>query len=172
MEKQYTLSIFTENSPGVLQRITIMFTRRKINIESLAVSETERKGISRFTIVICCDSSLIHKIARQIQRIIEVLHVDVFEDADLYHRELSLIRVQVNSEEEHKEILAISQQFEARVTLDKGNDIILEAVDTRSNTDALVAALMPYRIIEFVRSGRIALPWAGTTHEEAIRLAL
>ena len=64
--KTYTISAFTENSPGVLHRLVSTFTKRKVNIESLTVSETERRGISRFTIVVIIDEDLIKTIVKQI----------------------------------------------------------------------------------------------------------
>ncbi|MCB0330155.1 MAG: acetolactate synthase small subunit [Bdellovibrionales bacterium] len=170
--KRYTLSIFTENSPGVLQRITIMFTRRKLNIDSVTVSETERRGVSRFTIVLEVDGALIQKIAKQIRRIIEVLHVDVFEEHEIIAKELAFIRVEPVNDAEREEILAIVQQTEARIIKDEEQNIVLEFSGTREETDALCDHLTPFRLTEFVRSGRIAIPKKGVTHEEAIRLAV
>lgn len=93
MNARYTLCIFSENSPGVLHRITTLFTRRKLNIESLTVSETEKPGISRFTIVVVREREFAYKVADQIQRIIEVSDVYVCEDADLIFKEIALYKV-------------------------------------------------------------------------------
>lgn len=172
MKKQYTLSIFTENNPGVLQRITILFTKRKVNIDSLTVSETERHGFSRFTIVVRVDELLIQKIAKQIQRVIEVLHVDVFEDSDLFYKEIAFIRVDTPTDEIRKEVEAFAEDNRISIVLTDESSIALEVVGSEESTNRLLARLRHLRISEFVRSGRIAIPRKGTTHEEAVRLAV
>ena len=70
MNTNVTILAYTDNSPGVLQRITIVFTRRKLNIESLTVSETEKQDVSRFTIVTRCPKEVAQKVAKQIKRIV------------------------------------------------------------------------------------------------------
>ena len=76
MLTNYTISVFTMNTVGLLNRITIIFTRRRVNIESLTVSETERKGVSRFTIVIKHENrEFVEKLVRQIRRVTDVLAV-------------------------------------------------------------------------------------------------
>ncbi|CDN32405.1 Acetolactate synthase small subunit [Mucinivorans hirudinis] len=74
--KEYKITVFTENTVGVLNRITNIFTRRKINIESLRVAETHHKGISRFTIVALSDYETMEKVKKHIERIVEVLKAD------------------------------------------------------------------------------------------------
>jgi acetolactate synthase-1/3 small subunit len=90
---QYTLTVFTENKPGVLYRIADLLLRRQINIESLTVSETERHGISRFTIVVLCDKATVEKVVKQLYRIIEVIKVFEMEDKDLIFKEIAFIKV-------------------------------------------------------------------------------
>jgi len=72
-EKRFTLSVFTENMPGMLQRVATIFTRRKINIESLNVSESEVKGISKFQIVLKTDEERIVKLVKQLEKQVDVL---------------------------------------------------------------------------------------------------
>src|SRR3546814_18003606 len=98
VEKLYTICIFTENTLGLLNRISGIFTRRRINIESLSVSATERKGVSRFTIVIKSDErEQVEKIVRQIRKNIEVLAVFGYEDTDMTYKELSFFKVESSS---------------------------------------------------------------------------
>src|ERR1700733_4327073 len=92
-EKLYTIIIFTENKPGVLYRIADLLLRRKINIESLTVSEIETKGLSRFTIVVKADAHIIEKVVKQLYRIIEVVEVFEKTDEELLFKEISLIKV-------------------------------------------------------------------------------
>ena len=72
-EKEFTITAFSENSIGLLNRITIIFTRRHINIESLAVSESALQGIFKFTIVIRTNQELIEKVVKQIEKVVDVL---------------------------------------------------------------------------------------------------
>lgn len=80
MTKEYKITVFTENTVGVLNRITNIFTRRKINIESLKVAETHHKGISQFTIIAFSDEQTMEKVKKHIERIVEVLKAD-FNDS-------------------------------------------------------------------------------------------
>lgn len=82
--QEYVISVFTENSVGVLGRITSIFTRRKINIESLLVAETHHKGISKFTIIAFSNEEMMKKVKKHIERIVEVLKAD-FNDS---HRDV------------------------------------------------------------------------------------
>ena len=84
---QYTITAFAENKPGVLYRIADLFLRRKINVDSMTVSETERKGISRFTIVVNTNKDIVEKICKQLYLIIEVVKVFDNEDKDLIYKE-------------------------------------------------------------------------------------
>jgi acetolactate synthase I/III small subunit len=99
MLKIYTISALTENSPGVLHRITAIFTRRKINIESLCVSETTKEGISRFTIGIKTTEEEVSKIVAQIAKIIEVVEVYANTDEELIYKEVAFFKVTIGKSE-------------------------------------------------------------------------
>src|SRR5690606_10872636 len=90
----YTICVFTENTIGILNKITTLFTRRRINIESLTVSETERKGVSRFTIVIQHESrEAVEKLVRQIRKVVEVLAVFGYLNDDIAYNEIALFKI-------------------------------------------------------------------------------
>ncbi len=156
MARTYTIAAFTENSPGVLHRITILFTRRKINIESLTVSETETHGISRFTIVVKTEEDLIKKVAKQINRIIEVVDVFVAENRDLIAREIGLIKV-ASSPAKRTEIEDLVSRHGGTVSLLHEDYVIVEATGEEDDIQSLYLLLEPYGIIEFLRSGRVAV---------------
>ena len=103
----FTILAYTDNSPGVLQRLTIVFTRRKLNIESLTVSETEKPDVSRFTIVARCPREVAQKVANQIKRIVEVRDVVLCEDTDVCFRELALFKVRRCHGEERQKLEAL-----------------------------------------------------------------
>ena len=112
----YTLCVFTENSIGLLNKITIIFTRRRINIESLTVSETERKGISRFTIVIQHDKrEEVEKLVRQIRKIVEVLAVFGYLNEDIVYNEIALFKIPTPLESKPLDIETINRVYKAWV---------------------------------------------------------
>src|SRR6266436_3085311 len=92
-KKFYTIIIFTENKPGILYRIADAFLKRKINIESLTVSEIEARGMSRFTILVKGTKFEIEKISKQLYKIIEVVKVVETTDEELIFKELALFKV-------------------------------------------------------------------------------
>jgi acetolactate synthase-1/3 small subunit len=157
MDRIHTLSIFTENSPGVLHRITAVFTRRKINIESLTVSETVEKGISRFTISVKCPDDLVDKVAKQINRVIEVVDIFVAKDQDLVFREIALFKLAVSSAEQREKVESELSRHDAKISYASEESIIVEKAGTEDEIASLHVFLQPYNIIQFVRSGRVAL---------------
>ena len=91
--KEYTLSVLTENKAGLLNHLTIIFNRRKINIDSLNVSTTEVKGVSRFTIVVQANKEKIIKILNQINKLIDVLGAFLYEEGETYYQEIALYKL-------------------------------------------------------------------------------
>ena len=157
INKKYTLSIFTENSPGVLHRITTVFTRRKINIESLTVSNTEQAGISRFTIVVCVVENLIEKLVAQIRRVIEVREAFFTEDQDLLYREVSFIRVLTRGAADRKNVEEIARANGAGMFSVENESVVIEKSGTEEQIRSLYLLLEPFGISEFIQSGRIAI---------------
>ncbi len=166
MKEPITFLVWTENSPGVLLRLTTLFTRRKINVESLTVSATETEGISRFTIVILADPSLAATIGRQIERIIETRRVFVFTDHDIVHREVALIRAAITENKAH-EILA--QHPEARLLDHGASGALFQIAGTEHDINQLLTELKRDGINEVVRSGRIAVTPAGDYENDLSR---
>ena len=157
MASFFTLCAYTENSPGVLHRLTVLFTRRKVNIESLTVSETERKGISRFTIVVHTEPEIIEKVAKQINRVIEVVDVFVAENKDLIFKEIAFYRMETGTPQKRAEIEELAHRYGAAVTLAKDDYLVIEKTGPEEQIASLFLLLEPYGIKEFVRSGRIAI---------------
>src|SRR5246127_4436545 len=104
IEKLYTIIIFTENKPGVLYRIADAFLKRKINIESLTVSEIETRGMSRFTVTIKGTKFEVEKISKQLYKIIEVIKVLETTDDELIFKEIALIKVSTKKPSRRREI--------------------------------------------------------------------
>ena len=157
MEGKFTITAFTENSPGILHRITVMFTRRKINIESLTVSETERPGVSRFTIVVDSDRFTAEKIVRQIRRIVEARAVFLSENRDLVFKEIAFFKVAADNAEKRGEIEDLVHRYNALVTHIEPQFMVVEKTGREDEINSLFLLLEPLGIYEFVRSGRIAV---------------
>lgn len=156
-DKLFTISVFTENSPGVLHRITTVFTRRKINVESLTVSDTEQHGISRFTIVVCIPEDLAEKIVGQIRRVIEVREVFATEDSGLYFKEISFIKVRTASADDRRKAEEIARGNGASVIAAHPESLVIEQTGTEEEIRSLYLLLEPFGIAEFIHSGRIAI---------------
>ncbi len=157
MERFHTISVFTENSPGVLHRITVIFTRRKMNIESLTVSETERKGVSRFTIVVKAEEATLEKVLKQIARIVEVLDVSAKPNNDLLFKEIAFYRVAADSPDKRTQIEELSRRYGSTIVHLSESSLVIEKTGNEEEVNSLYLLLEPYGIREFVRSGRIAI---------------
>jgi len=96
-DKRFKLSVFTENMPGMLNRVTIIFTRRKINIERLNVQESEVKGVSKFKIVIHTSEAQIMKITKQLEKQVDVLKAYYHSESDMLLQDLAVSKIAQNS---------------------------------------------------------------------------
>ncbi len=155
--KNYTIIVFTENKPGILYRIADLFLRRKINIESLTVSEVQTHGLSRFTIVVKTDKSTVEKLVKQFYKIIEVVKVFENTDEELIYKELSFVKVVTKGPEQRREVEDLTYLFNATVTHVGRDFLIVQKAGTEEEINSLYLLLKPFGIREFVRSGRIAV---------------
>lgn len=155
----YTICIFTENTIGLLNRITIIFTRRRINIESLTVSETERKGISRFTIVIKHElREDVEKLVRQIRKIVEVMAVFGYLNDEIVYNEIALFKISTPLGGRALDVESINKKYKAWVVYWGLDYVVIEKTGEESEIFEFFAYLrQQHEILEFVRSGRIAV---------------
>jgi len=166
MKQPVTFLVWTDNSPGVLLRLTTLFTRRKINVESLTVSATEQEGISRFTIAISTDPVIAATIGRQIERMIEVRRVFVFAEPDIVHREVALVRAHLQPDDEGP----LRERFADCKIVERGSrGALVQFTGTEGEISSLLSHLEPHGITEFVRSGRIAVTLAGEYDNDLTR---
>ncbi|WP_247237036.1 acetolactate synthase small subunit [Telluribacter sp. SYSU D00476] len=154
----YTICVFTENTIGILNKITILFTRRRINIESLTVSETERKGVSRFTIVIRHESrEAVEKLVRQIRKVVEVLAVFGYLNDDIAYNEIALFKVATPSGAKPLDIETVNKVYKAWVVYWHLDYVVIEKTGTEEEIFDFFNYIKPHGILEFVRSGRVAV---------------
>ena len=156
-DRLFTISAYTENSPGVLQRISTSFTKRKINIETLTVSETSQPGLSLFTITAYIDPKIVPTIVKQIERIIEVRKAFACDDENLIFVEVALIRVARKETDDLEKVEKIAKEHDAQVVYSDQDSIVVETYGKESETKAIYKELKNFEVLQFVRSGRIAL---------------
>lgn len=153
---KHTLSVLVENQAGVLSRISALFARRGFNIDSLAVGVTEDKHISRMTIVVNGDDSVVEQVEKQLNKLVDVIRVRSLDPADIITRELMLIKVGVTSAT-RSEIIDIVKITGARIVDLSKTTLTIEISDTPERLELLEELLAPYGIREVMRTGTIAL---------------
>jgi acetolactate synthase I/III small subunit len=154
----YTICIFTENTFGMLNKITIIFTRRRINIESLTVSETERKGVSRYTIVIRHEKrEEVEKLVRQIRKVIEVMAVFGYLNDEIIYNETALFKIGTPFGAQPLDIDSINKIYKAWVVFWGMDYVVIQKTGTENEIFDFFKYVKPHGILEFVRSGRVAV---------------
>ena len=168
--KEYTLSVLTENKAGLLNHITIIFNRRKINIDSLNVSTTEVKGVSRFTIVVKSNKEKIIKILNQINKLIDVLGAFLYEEGETYYQEIALYKLSTKIFLKGDNVEKIVRKNGAKILIIEEDHTIIQKTGTKSETQKLYNELEKFgSILEFVRSGRVAVSKSKRKTENFIK---
>lgn len=157
MEQLYTFTVFTENRVGLLNQISIIFTRRSVNIESLSVSPSSIPGIHKFTITANCDIDMAQKIVMQIEKRIDVLKAFVYTDADLVYQEIALYKVPTDELVAERDLETIIRAHNARILEIDKEFTVIEKAGHYNETEALFNELKKYGILQFARSGRVAV---------------
>jgi acetolactate synthase-1/3 small subunit len=157
MKQEYTVTVYTENQIGLLNRIAIMFSRRKINIESLNTSPSEVEGIHRFTIVINELEEVVKKLVRQIEKQVEVLKAYYNTNEEIIWQELALYKVPTDEIAEKVKVERLLREYGARAVVIRKDYTVFETTGQREEIDKLISVLEPYGLIEFVRSARVAI---------------
>lgn len=156
-QQEFTITVYTENQIGLLNRIAIIFSRRKINIESLNVSPSEIEHIHRFNILITETEDVVRKLARQIEKQVEVLKVYYNTNEDIIWQELALYKVPTDTIVEKVLVERLLRENGARAVVIRKDYTVFETTGHREETDKLIEVLQPYGLIEFVRSARVAI---------------
>ncbi len=169
MKQEYTITVYTENQVGLLNRIAIMFSRRKINIESLNTSPSEIEGIHRFTIVICESEDVVRKVVRQIEKQVDVLKAYFNTNDEIIWQELALYKVPTDEIAEKAKVERLLREHGARAVVIRRDYTIFETSGHREETDKLITVLEPFGLIEFVRSARVAIIKNSSGFHEKLR---
>ena len=154
--KQHILTAYVEDLPGVLNRVTSLFSRRGYNIASLTVGRTEKPGVSRMTIVVEADEHAARLVEANLYKLVNVLRVeDVTEEATVI-RDLVLIKVKADAVS-RPQILQLCDIFRARVVDIAPTSLIIESTGTEEKLAGLVEVLNPFGITELVRTGSVVM---------------
>ena len=157
--KEYTISVLTEDKAGLLNSITIILNRRKMNINSLNVSSTEVKGVSRFTIVVSSTKEKITKVVNHINKIVDVLGAFLYEEDEIYFQEIALYKLPTKIFLKGNLVeKIIIRKYGAKILKIEEDHIIIQKTGTKVGTQKLYDELKKFgEILEFARSGRVAL---------------
>ena len=153
----YTVTIFSEIRVGLLNQISIIYTRRKLNIESLSVSPSSIKGIHKFTITSYSDRETIEKLVKQVEKRIGVLKSFFYTDDEIIYQEIALYKVPTDKLIEEQDLEKIIRKYNARILEMSRDYTILEKTGHPEETEALFEDLKRHDIRQFVRSGRVAV---------------
>lgn len=142
---------------GLINRIAIIFSRRKINIESLNTSPSELAGIHRFTIVIIETEETIQKVARQIEKLVDVFKVITSTNDEVIWQVMALYKVPTEVVSKEIKVERLLREYGARVVVIRSDYTIFETTGQREEIQRLIDVLTPYGLIEFVQTARIAI---------------
>jgi len=156
---QHTLAVIVENKPGVLARVSAMFSNRGFNIHSLAVGPTHVEGRSRITLVV--DAPDLEQLKKQLHKLVNVIRVHELVDGEGIEREVMLVRVSSNAST-LAEIRERASLFDARVVDLSDNSLTFEVSGSPPNLSAFLDQVRPYGIVDLVKSGRIAIRRTST----------
>ena len=157
MNKSFTLVVITENNIGLLNHVTIVFTRRKLNISSITASESQIKDIYSYTIAVKTNRELIDKVAKQLEKIIGVFKVFVYEEDEIIYQELALYKLPLNAINNGIKVEEIVRKYSARILNIEPEYILIEKTGHKNETQELLEALQPFGVLQFIRSGRVAM---------------
>ena len=155
----YTITIFSENTVGVLNQITTIFTRRQLNIETLSVSPSAIRGIHKFTITTYSDDEeVMKKLVRLIDKRVDILKAYFNTDEDLVHQELALYKLATDKVMEHGSIEYLVRKYNIRILEVSKDCVVFLKAGHYEETQGLFEELAEtIGVLQFVRSGRIAI---------------
>jgi acetolactate synthase-1/3 small subunit len=157
---RHTLSVLVQDVPGVLARTSGLFARRGFNIESLAVGQTEKAGISRMTIVVSVSQLPLEQVTKQLNKLVNVIKIVELEEHSSVTRELVMVKVRATVDT-RSHVLETVELFRAKVVDVSQDAVIVEATGDRGKLDALVKVLEPFGVLELIQSGAVATSRGG-----------
>ena len=156
-EQEYTLTIFTENKPGIFHRVIGIITRRHINIESVTASTSSIDGIHKIVILIKVDQEQVRKLIAQIDKQVDVLKAFYYDNEDIVYQEIALYKIPTSQFYNGNGVENLIREHNARILRIEEEYIVIEKTGHESETEALLEEFKSKGIFEFIRSGRVAI---------------
>jgi len=156
-KQEFTISIFSENHIGLLNQVTIILTRRQINIESITASESAVAGVHLLTMVVKTTPEMIRKVAKQFEKLVDVLKVFVHTSDEIIYQEIALYKVSTKGLMSGNLIDSIVRNYYARIIEVSPEYIVIEKTGHKAEISELLKKLEPHGVLQFVRSGRVAI---------------
>ncbi|KRO87878.1 MAG: acetohydroxyacid synthase small subunit [Cryomorphaceae bacterium BACL29 MAG-121220-bin8] len=157
LNNTYTISVYTENNLGLLNRISAIFLKRHISIESFTTSESEIENIFRFIIVVSITKSRVERVVKQIEKQIEVIAAFYHSNEETIFLETALYKIKSQSLFNEKPLQKIIKNSQANIITVSPEYFVIEKTGWRKDTEKLYYDLEPYGLLQFVRSGRISV---------------
>jgi len=157
MKQEYTLTIYTENQVGLINKIAIMFSRRKISLESLNTSPSEIEKIYRFTIVVIETETIVKNLVRQLEKLVDVFKVFYNTNDEIIWQQMALYKVPTAVIMKDVKVERLLREFGANAVVIREDYTVFEATGQDEEINNLLKELHKYGLIEFVRSSRIAI---------------
>ena len=160
----YTVTVYSENQVGLLNQISIIFTRRQLNIESLSVSGSAIEGVHKFTITTYSDRETMEKLVKQIGKRIDVLRAFFYTDDEIIFQEVALYKVPTDKLLDDRSIEDLIRKHNARILEVNRTYTVIEKSGHPDETQSLFEELSRYDVMQFVRSGRVAITKSTVEH--------
>lgn len=165
MDKQlFTISVYMENTVGMLNQVSVIFTRRNINIEGVSASPTSVHGITKLTLTAYSTRHAIEKVVNQIEKRIDVIKAFIHTDDEIFFQEVALYKVPTIALLHEKDLESIIRRYNVRVLDITPEYTVLEMTGHNDTITALLDELRPYGILQFVRSGRVSVTRTPVEH--------
>ena len=160
----YTVTVYSENQVGLLNQISIIFTRRQLNIESLSVSGSAIEGVHKFTITTYSDRETMEKLVKQKEKRIDVLRDFFYTDDEIIYQEVALYKVPTDKLLDDRSIEDLIRKHNARILEVNRTYTVIEKSGHPNETQSLFEELSRYDVMQFVRSGRVAITKSTVEH--------
>lgn len=160
-----TIVALVENKPGVLNRVVSLFRRRSFNVDSLTVGRTHKPHVSRMTIVVDSESMSPFKIKANLEKLVNVIDVQILNETPHVSRDLVLVKVRTDGADRANGVTSIAERYPAKI-IDVGPEVaIVEMSGTEDLVEEFIEALRPFGIVELIRTGVVAMGRGTNIHD-------
>ena len=171
MKQEYTLTVFSENQVGLINKIAILFSRRKISLDSFNTSPSEIENIYRFTIVVRVTEVVIQNLVRQLEKIVDVFKVYCNTNDEIIWQQMALYKVSTAIIMKEVKVERLLREFGAKAVVIRDDYTVFETTGQDDEIDKLLVELSKYGLIEFVKSARIAIIKANEgIHKKVLKM--